>query len=272
MIYNNFLGKKEILQAMSEHTAAQMALSGRMIRIGKRWGAIYFKLFGYPPVISSRILARRVNHYLRNRDKGEVLDVGCSHGAYGFELAKLGYSVVGIDMNRESIQLAQQIKTYIGIKNISFYEMDILSNRFANNRFDVIITFETLEHIQEDSKAIQEFHRILKEKGLLIISVPYAERVEEYNEPRGACRSKDGSYVCIGKGGSHYRNGYNLEGLNSLLEKNGFQILHYEYICIPNFLNASILSFPFKYPLSLLFARMSKNRVKLKVIAQKIPH
>lgn len=257
---------------MSEHTAAQKALSSRMIRIGKRWGAIYFKFFGYPPEISSRILARKINHYLNKREKGKLLDVGCSHGTYGFELAKLGYQVMGIDINRESIQLAKKIKNYSGIKNISFYEMDILSNRFTENLFDVIITFETLEHIQEDSKAIQEFHRILKEKGLLIISVPYAEKMEEYHEPRGACRARDGTYICIGKGGSHYRNGYNLETMNSLLEKNGFQILDYEYICVPKCLNASILSFPFKYPLSLLFTNLSKNRTKLKVIAQKTFH
>lgn len=272
MIYNSFLGKKEILQAMAEHTAAQTALSSKMIRIGKRWGAIYFKFFGYPPVISSRILARKINHYLREKERGQLLDVGCSHGTYGFELAKLGYRVVGIDINRESIQLAQRIQTYSRIKNIHFYEMDILSNHFPKNLFDVIITFETLEHIKEDSKAIQEFHRILKEKGLLIISVPYAEKMEEYNEPRGACRAKDGSYICVGKGGSHCRNGYNLERMRSLLEKNGFQILGYEYICIPRCLNSSIFSFPFKYPLSFLFANLSKNRIKLKVIAQKISH
>jgi len=269
MIYNKILGKKGICRAMAEHTAARIALSSKLRYIGKRFGFIYVKLFGYPPAPASRILARKTLRFLRKNGRGLLLDVGCSHGTYSFELARLGYTVVGIDVNRESIQLAQKIQDYLGLKNLTFHEMNILSNNFSENIFDVIIIFETLEHIKEDSKVIQEFNRILKDNGILMISVPFAKNIEECDEPQGACRTKEGSYVCIGEGGSHYRNGYDLNRIQTLLEKNGFVLISWEYLSIPKLLESSILSFPFKYPLSLLFTHFSKNRIELKVIAQK---
>ena len=82
--------------------------------------------------------------------------------------------------------------------------------------------------------------------------------------------TKNGTYVCIGEGGSHYRNGYNLDRMRTLLEKSGFTMVEWEYLCFPGWLESSVLSFPFKFPLSLLFTHFSRNRLKLIVIAKKI--
>jgi 2-polyprenyl-3-methyl-5-hydroxy-6-metoxy-1,4-benzoquinol methylase len=263
------LGKKEICEAMLGHTAAQVGLSKWLWDIGKRFGFIYIKLFGYPPSTASRILVRKVLRVLSKNGKGLLLDVGCSHGAFDFELARRAYTVVGVDINKESISVGDKIRDSLRVKNVTFHNMDILSNDFPDKRFDVIIMFETLEHIKEDARVIQEFRRILKDDGTVILSVPYAENVEEYDEPVGACKVKNGVYVCIGEGGSHYRNGYNLEKMKSVIENDGFVITDWEYLCLPTFLLSSILSFPFKYPLSLIFAHFSGNRITLKVIAKK---
>jgi SAM-dependent methyltransferase len=272
MVYNGMLGKEKICEAMLGHTAAQVGVSRWLGALGKRFGSIYVTLFGYPPATASRILARKVLRVLNKDGKGQLLDVGCSHGAFSFELARRGYTVVGIDVNRESVEVAQKIQGYLGLKNMVFHHMDILSSHFSEKQFDVIMMFETLEHIKEDSKVVCEFGRILKDDGILIVSVPYAESVEEYDEPVGACKAKSGEYVCIGEGGSHYRNGYNLRRMKSVLEANGFLITDWEYLCLPRFLLSSVLAFPLKYPLSLIFAHVSRNRIKLKVIARKALH
>ena len=269
MVYNRMLGKKEICEVMLGHTAAKVGLSKWLWDIGKRFGFIYIKLFGYPPVPASRILARKTLRFFQQKEKGLLLDVGCSHGAYSFELARRGFTVIGIDTNEESIYVAQKIKGHLDLQNVNFLRMDILSNNFSEKKFDFIIIFETLEHIKEDGRGIQELNRILKDNGTLILSVPYAENVQEYDEPVGACRIKEGTRICIGEGGSHYRDGYNLGRMKILLEKNGFFVENWEYLCIPKLLEASFLSFPFKYLLSLLLTNFSKNRVKLKVIARK---
>ncbi len=269
MVYNGMLGRRAICEAMLGHPAAQAGISTWLGGIGKKFGSIYIKLFGYPPTTTSRLLARKVLRVLNKNGKGLLLDVGCSHGAFSFELARRGYSVVGVDVNRESIEVGERIRAHLGLKNMVFHHTDILSNHFSEKQFDVIMMFETLEHIKEDSKVIREFNRLLKDEGIIIVSVPYAENVEEYREPVGACKTKNGTCVCIGEGGSHYRNGYNLEKMKATLEKNGFSIAEWEYLCLPRFLESSILSFPFKYPLSLLLAGLSRNRTKLRVIARK---
>ena len=271
MVYNSFLAKKKICEAMLGHTAAQFGLSSVLRNIGKKYGPLYIRLFGYPFSTASRILARKTLKILDRNKKGLLLDVGCSHGAFDFELARRGYTVAGVDINKESVGVGDKIRDSLRVKNMTFHHMDILSNDFPDKKFDVIIMFETLEHIKEDDRVIQEFRRILKDDGTVILSVPYAERVDEYNEPVGVCKTKDGDFICIGKGGSHYRNGYDLDRMQTLLEKNGFTIVRWEYLCLPKWLESSVLSFQFKFPLSLLVTHFSRNRLELNVIAQKDP-
>jgi 2-polyprenyl-3-methyl-5-hydroxy-6-metoxy-1,4-benzoquinol methylase len=267
--FNSFLGKQKICEAMLEHTAAKVGLSETLRNIGRKFGFLYIRLFGYPFDILSRILARKTLKALDIGNEKVLLDVGCSHGAFDFELVRRGYMVTGVDINKESIGVGNKIKDALGLKNITFHHIDFLSNDFLEQQFDVIIMFEALEHIKDDVRVINEFHHILKDDGVLLISVPYAENLQEHEEPVGACRVRKAGSVCIGEGGSHYRNGYNLERMKTLLDENGFTILNWEYLCLPKWLEASILSFPFKFPLSLLFTHFSKNRLKLKVMAQK---
>ncbi len=254
---------------MLGHTAAQVGMSGFLIKMGKKYGPLYIKLFGYPFSTGSRILAKRTLRILDGDRKGFLLDVGCSHGAFDFELARRGYTVIGIDVNKESIHIGDKIRDSLNGKNVRFQQMDILSNDFPDKKFDVIIMFEALEHVKEDGRVMEEFDRILKDDGTVILSVPYAETVEEYEEPVGACLTKDGGHVCVGEGGSHYRNGYNLDRMRRLLEENGFAIAYWEYLCFPGWLESSVLSFPYKFPLSLLLTHFSRRRQKLVVVARK---
>jgi 2-polyprenyl-3-methyl-5-hydroxy-6-metoxy-1,4-benzoquinol methylase len=268
-VYNSFLGKQKICEAMLEHTAARVGLSSAWRNIGKKFGFLYIRLFGYPFAPLSRILARKTLKMFDKSNKGLLLDVGCSHGAFDFELARRGYTVVAVDINRESISVGNKIKNALGYKNITFRHMDILSNDFHKKQFDVIIMFEALEHIKDDASVIREFHRILKDEGLLLLAVPYAEDIQEYEEPVGVCKAREGGYVCVGEGSGHYRNGYNLDSMRTLLKKNGFTILSWQYLCLSMWPEASIFSFPFKFPLSIILTHFSKNRLELKVMAQK---
>lgn len=272
MVFNTLLGRKEICELMLDHTATKLVLAGKIRIIANKYGYIPISLFGFPLDPVNRIRARNIFNYLSRstkKEKGTLLDVGCSFGVYSYELAKIGYDVTGIDTNKESIDLANKIKRLLDFKNISFQHQNILSNDFPAKKFDLVIMIEALEHIKEDRKVIQEFNRILKDDGIVIISVPYAEEIEEYVEPIGACRTLKGDTVCIGDGGGHYRNGYNLRSLTSLLENNGFTVMHQSYTCIPKIFKKSIIWFPLVYPLSLLFARFSRNRFKLNICAKK---
>jgi 2-polyprenyl-3-methyl-5-hydroxy-6-metoxy-1,4-benzoquinol methylase len=126
---------------MLEHTTAQVGLSTLLRTIGKKFEFLYIRLFGYPFAPLSRILARKTLKILDRGKRGLLLDVGCSHGAFDFELARRGYTVVGVDINRESISVRNKIKDALGFKNMTFRHMDILSNDFHEKQFDVIMMF-----------------------------------------------------------------------------------------------------------------------------------
>jgi len=57
--------------------------------------------------------------------------------------------------------------------------MDVTDILFGGSLFDVILCSHVLEHIEDDQKAIREFHRVLKPGGWAILQVPVASKLEE---------------------------------------------------------------------------------------------
>lgn len=100
----------------------------------------------------------------------KVLDAACGSG-YGSEiLSKHVKKVIGIDISSEAIEYAQKFHWK---ENIEYQLMDLEKPlKFPDQAFNAIISFETLEHLENQEKLISEFKRLLKNQGLLIISVP----------------------------------------------------------------------------------------------------
>ena len=98
-----------------------------------------------------------------------ILDVGTGFGAYIFQLSHQAKLYVGIDINKESIQKATNIKN---LKNTELMPMSVENLAFKNNSFDAVLLIEVIEHVVNDDKAINEISRILKPCGKLIITAP----------------------------------------------------------------------------------------------------
>lgn len=99
-----------------------------------------------------------------------VLDAACGSG-YGTKLlAEKAKKVVGIDIDAEVITRLRKEE----MKNTSFQCMSVEEMDFENNSFDVVVSFETIEHIDEAAQNafLAEIRRVLKPDGYLIISTP----------------------------------------------------------------------------------------------------
>ena len=114
-------------------------------------------------------------HYARYRFARQyaggrtVLDIACGVG-YGSHLLALGgaSSVVGVDIRADNVSFAQ--RSY-HLQNLSFLQGDITS--FGEDQsYDLIVCFETIEHVAQYNRALQNCRRLLKNKGILIISLP----------------------------------------------------------------------------------------------------
>ena len=101
----------------------------------------------------------------------QVLDAACGEGFGASLLASKAANVLACDIDSESIEHAKQ--RYGSQNNLSFQQADVTQlDAIANNSFDVIISFETLEHVLEQDRMLAGFHRLLKPNGLLLISTP----------------------------------------------------------------------------------------------------
>ena len=56
--------------------------------------------------------------------------------------------------------------------NIEFFEMNVPPLDFEANTIDFVVTFQVIEHINDDKKFIKEIHRVLKPGGKLILTTP----------------------------------------------------------------------------------------------------
>lgn len=107
--------------------------------------------------------------------KGNVFDFGCNHGACSFLLCDNPNvkKVIGFDLNPLAIELANQTKDDLKIKNIDFVCGNVCEYDF-NDNFDTIVTFHALEHLfpEDLSDVIKRFYSLLNVNGCLIVSIP----------------------------------------------------------------------------------------------------
>lgn len=113
----------------------------------------------------------------------KVLDAACGEGYGSHILSKYSKHVTGIDIDKESISHANR---KYDENNLSFIVASCSNLPFEDNSFDVVVSFETLEHLAEQEQMLAEFNRVLKNDGTLIISTPdkkyYSDEAEFHNE------------------------------------------------------------------------------------------
>jgi SAM-dependent methyltransferase len=98
-----------------------------------------------------------------------VLDAACGAG-YGADILKnqgKAGKVIGVDICPETVAWCKS-----HYPDITFLVQDVENLDFPDEFFDVVVSFETIEHIAGGMPWIEESWRVLKKGGLLIISSP----------------------------------------------------------------------------------------------------
>jgi SAM-dependent methyltransferase len=103
-------------------------------------------------------------------DRRTVLDIACGTG-YGISiLAERAKHIVGVDVDPQAAAEARSQ----GGENSAVLLADGLNLPFVDNSFDVITSFETLEHLHGRAKFLSELGRVLRPSGMLVLSTPNA--------------------------------------------------------------------------------------------------
>jgi len=102
-----------------------------------------------------------------------ILDLGCGSGRHLVYLAKQGFDVYGFDIAKHGIKIARDWLKEENLKtNLKLWDMH-KKLPYQDNFFDAVISIRVLNHgrIGEIKKTIKEMKRVLKPKGLIVVTV-----------------------------------------------------------------------------------------------------
>lgn len=132
-----------------------------------------------------------ISNFGKNISQCTILEIGCNTGATSFALANkgakkvvgsefAGYKVASIDQNnvtdskletvsKELQEIREQLSQTCKNKSaVTFVEDDICNSQLPRNHFDIICSWDVLEHLHDTQKAFQSMAELLSQDGLLI--------------------------------------------------------------------------------------------------------
>ncbi len=100
-----------------------------------------------------------------SKRNNKILECGCGTGIATSFLHRFRPKIIGIDFSERFIKKAKTRGNY-------FFSTDITKLPFGNSEFDVVCSADTIEHVPNLDKALNEMDRVLKKNGFLIIQAP----------------------------------------------------------------------------------------------------
>ena len=100
-----------------------------------------------------------------------VLDAACGEGYGSALLARAGGQVLGVDIGADAVAHART--RYASVPGLRFEQADATAlDALADASFDLVLSFETLEHVHAQEQMLDGFARLLAPGGLLLVSTP----------------------------------------------------------------------------------------------------
>ena len=130
----------------------------------------YYSVYAYeqakempePTRLSYEALLDSMEPYRKNN---RILDVGCGEGWVLDIAKKKGWEVYGTEFSEKAIEICRQ-------KGIKMYEGVLDPNKMDVKDFDVIISSETIEHINNPKQEFGNIYQLLRKGGLVYITTP----------------------------------------------------------------------------------------------------
>jgi 2-polyprenyl-3-methyl-5-hydroxy-6-metoxy-1,4-benzoquinol methylase len=146
-----------------------------------------------------------------NRDI-HVLDAGFGFGQYTWYMArkKPQWNIDGIELKQEQVEDCTRFFAQTNTQNVHFFTGDLTSFK-KPDKYNLILSVDVMEHIENDVQVFENFYESLKSEGLLMISTPSDQGGS------GVVHDHDESFI-----EEHVRDGYSRNEIREKLKKAGF--------------------------------------------------
>ena len=102
-----------------------------------------------------------------------VLDVACGEGYGTWILSWAADYASGVDINKEAVEWANQCYRGMPGSRVKYFVMDAENLYWSPESVDVIVSFETIEHLVHPEALVRSVYKLLKPGGLFICSAPW---------------------------------------------------------------------------------------------------
>ena len=113
-------------------------------------------------------IVEELNQNLSLDSSRRILEIGCGNGNVARGIASMGYQVLGVDIDEESIREAQLNNPLPNLK----FRAEAAEDLQERGAFDAIVCTEVLEHLDDPSVVLDYVRENLSEGGLFISTVP----------------------------------------------------------------------------------------------------
>lgn len=156
----------------------------------------------------------------RTKNNINVLDAGSGFGQYSWRMWKMNHSwkITGVDLKQEQIDDCNHFFSHTAAAGDVRFEYADLTKWWSDDNFDLILSVDVMEHIEDDRAVFSNFYRSLKAGGWLIISTPSDKGGSDVHHEH------DDSFI-----DEHVRDGYNREEIAGKLSDAGFMDIETRY-------------------------------------------
>ena len=174
-------------------------------------------------------------------DEFNILDAGSGFGQYSHFLArkfKKG-QLLAVDVKEDQIEDCNQFFAKTSMADRVEFAVADLTEYSAKEKYNLILSVDVMEHIEDDVKVFQNFYSSLKKGGALLISTPSDQGGSDVHDDH------EESFI-----DEHVRDGYNIDEIRTKLQSAGFSNIRAGY----SYGSPGKISWKLsmKYPISLL--------------------